>query len=481
MEHQAGTPSTRHAVVIGGSIAGLFSARVLLNHFDRVTLIERDALSPELSPPDPTDSASFRAGVPQSRHVHVLLTQGQRVLEQFFPGITADLTAAGAPSINWTADWRMLGLWGWFPRVSLDIVGVACSRVLLERFVFQRLQAHPQLTLLTGAQVQGLVTDAGSSRVTGVTVKQRNQPESFLEADLVVDASGRNSALPDWLKAIGYESPQETVINAFLGYATRWYRKPPNFQADWKGITLAPHPSQHTRGGTLYPVEGDRWIVTLGGMAAEQAPTDEAEFLEFARSLRDSSLYDAICQAEPLSPVYGYRRTENCWRHYERLKRLPDGLVAVGDAVCAFNPVYGQGMTVAALGASLLDQWLGQGAGKPGSLRFQQRLARVIANPWSMATAEDCRWPTTEGPRPNGLAALVQRYGDQVLLLATERQDVFETFVRVVHLIEPPTALFQPRIASQVLASFFDQRLRTKMRAGDGLNIPSAIKVANVA
>lgn len=463
MKHQAGKQPTHHAVVIGGSIAGLFAARVLLNHFEQVTLIERDHLEGETAPQSLPNSPTFRPGVPQSWHVHVLLTRGQRLLEQFFPGITAELAAAGAPTIDWTADWRMLGVWGWFPRIQSGLTGVACSRVLLEWVVYQRLKAYPNLTLLKGTQVKGVLMNADQSRVVGVKTNQQDQPIDSLEADLVVDASGRNSALPAWLQAIGYEAPRETVINSFLGYASRWYQRPKDFQSDWQGITLAPHPSQHSRGGTLYPVEGDRWVVTLGGMATDQAPTDEAAFLEFARSLRDSSLYDAIRQAEPLSPIYGYRRTENRWRHYERLHHLPEGFVAVGDAVCAFNPVYGQGMTVAALGALTLDQCLRQATGKQFTPRFQRQLARLITNPWRMATAEDCRWPTTEGPRPNWIAALLQRYGDQVVLLATERKDVFQTFAKVVHLIDPPTVLFHPRIAAQVLTSFFDKRLRSKM------------------
>lgn len=463
MSHQIAPQAKQHAIVIGGSIAGLFAARVLLNHFERVTLIERDPLNRDATTPDAPNAPSFRPGVPQSRHVHVLLTRGQRLLEQFFPGITAELTAAGVPTIDWTADWLMLGAWGWFPRISCGLKGFACSRILLEWTIYQQLQANPKLTILKGTQVKGVLTNADRSRVVGVTLRHREQGSDRLPADLVVDASGRNSALPTWLREMGYQSPQETVINAFLGYASRWYRQPPHWQADWKGITIAPHPSQHSRGGTLYPVEGDRWVVTLGGMATEQAPTDEAEFLEFARSLRDPSIYETMRQAEPLSPIYAYRRTENCWRHYERLPRLPEGIVAVGDAVCAFNPVYGQGMSVAAMGASTLDECLQRAPSDRLTPYFQRQLTRVIANPWAMATAEDCRWPTTEGTRPGGIEALMQRYGDQLVLLATEHHEVFQTFAQVIHFMAPPTALFQPHIAAPVLTSFFNPRLRSKM------------------
>jgi 2-polyprenyl-6-methoxyphenol hydroxylase-like FAD-dependent oxidoreductase len=447
-----------HAVVIGGSIAGLLAAKVLLNHFDRVTLIERDHLP---------DQPSFRPGVPQSQHVHVLLTQGQRLLEQLFPGLLGELNLAGAPTVNWTTDWCLLGLWGWFPRCQAGLIGVACSRVLLEWLIYRRLTAYKNLTIFQACQVKGLLSSPDQSRIIGVKVSQRHAqpqsgqlPDDSLVADLVVDASGRNSALPAWLTALGYAAPKETIINAFLGYASRWYQRPEGLQVDWQGITIAAQPTQHSRGGTLFPIEGDRWIVTLGGMGQEQPSTDEQGFLEFAGSLRNRLIYDAIKEAQPLSPVYSYRRTENRWRHYEHLSRLPDGIVAVGDSVCAFNPVYGQGMTVAALGALALDQCLktvdAHKLRSPGlTPQFQKQLAQIVANPWAMATAEDCRWATTEGPRPNCFASLLQAYSDQVVMLSTQEPAIFRTFAKVVHMVEPPTALFQPQIFVQALAHYF--------------------------
>jgi 2-polyprenyl-6-methoxyphenol hydroxylase-like FAD-dependent oxidoreductase len=461
MANSSSPVCNRQAVVIGGSIAGLVAAKVLLNHFQQVTLIERDRF-----PAQPT----FRPGVPQSQHVHALLVRGQRLLDQLFPGIVAELHHAGAPAVNWTADWQMLSLWGWFPQTTSDLNGVTVSRVLLEWLIYQRLQAFPNLTILEGCQVKGLLSTPDCTRVVGVNVHHPDPSSSdspsddAIAADLVVDASGRNSALPKWLIELGYEAPQETVINSFLGYASRWYQKPQPLQTNWKGMTLSAHPPEHSRGGVLFPVEGDRWIVTLGGMADDQPPTDEEGFLEFARRLRDPAIYDAIKDATPLSPVYGYRRTENCWRHYEQLTRLPEGIVALGDAVCAFNPVYGQGMTTAALGALTLDQCLTKCLTTNQQQRltpaFQKQLARVIATPWMMATAEDGRWHTTTGPRPKGVTRLVQRYMDQVIRLAVKRPALFRAFAHVIHLVEPPTTLFRPDIVAQVAASSLNGLLR---------------------
>jgi len=440
--------ASSRAIVIGSSIAGLLAARVLLDHFTEVVLIERDDVS------DPLQS---RPGVPQSQHVHVLLTQGQRLLEQLFPGLAAELTAAGAPTVEWTADWLMLGVWKWMPRCASGLSGRTCSRTLLEGLIRKRLLASPHLTLLTSCQVEGLLSSPESDRVTGVKLHGRKAANSIesLDAALVVDASGRNSTLPDWLEPIGYDAPPETVINAFLGYGSRWYQRPKDLEVDWQGITISAVKGITGRGGVLYPIEGDRWIVTLGGVGRDYPPTDEAGFLEFARSLRVPILYDLLKDAQPLSPIYSYRRTENCWRHYERLQRFPDGIVAIGDAVCAFNPVYGQGMTTAALGAMTLDRCLKQSQSPKGlPLRFHQQLARILNTPWLMATGEDSRWSTTEGAKPRRSDRWVQQYLDRVTVLMQDSPALLKTFAAVVHLVKPPTVLFAPNIVLQVLASY---------------------------
>ena len=432
------------AIVIGGSMAGLLAARVLLDHFTEVVLIERD---------DVLISQTARSGVPQSHHAHVLLTQGQRLLEQLFPGLAAELTTAGAPTVEWTADWLMLGVRKWLPRCQSGLSGRTCSRTLLEGMIRQRLLAYPNLTLLPNCQVEGLLSEV--TRVTGVKLRQRDAVESVvdsLNAALVVDASGRNSALPQWLAQLGYSSPSETTINAFLGYASRWYQRPENLEVDWQGITISAVEGVNSRGAVLYPIEHNQWIVTLGGVGRDYPPTDEAGFLEFARSLRVPILYDLLKEAQPLSPIYSYRRTENCWRHYERLQRFPDGIVAIGDAVCVFNPVYGQGMTTAALGAMTLDRVLNQSKSSSGfGLRFHKQLAQILHTPWLMATGEDSRWSTTEGAKPNWRDRVVQKYVDRVSMLMQDNPTLLTAFAEVVHMVKPPTALFMPNILLQVL------------------------------
>ena len=214
----------------------------------------------------------------------------------------------------------------------------------------------------------------------------------------------------------------------------------------------------------MHPIEGERWIVTLGGVGRDYPPTDEAGFLEFARSLRVPLLYDLLKDAQPLSPIYSYRRTENCWRHYERLQRLPDGVVAIGDAVCVFNPVYGQGMTTAALGAITLDRCLKQSQLPKGfPLRFHKQLAQILKTPWLMATGEDSRWSTTVGAKPGRSDRWVQKYLDRVTVLMQDNPVLLKTFAEVVHMVKPPTVLFAPNIVLQVLASY-GKRLPTEIK-----------------
>ncbi|MEL6223581.1 MAG: 2-polyprenyl-6-methoxyphenol hydroxylase-like oxidoreductase [Cyanobacteria bacterium J06627_8] len=440
------SPQT-HAVVMGGSIAGLLAARVLLNHFERVTLLERDQFPDQPIP---------RAGVPQGYHVHALLMQGQQILEKLFPGIIQELIQSGAMSMDWIADWKFLGIDGWLEQHQSGLNGLSCTRLLLEWQVRQRLMVNQRLHLRSGAVVQGLTIDEQpNSRITGVSLRGTSddaEPEWF-DADLVVDATGRNSKLPQWLASLGYEKPPETTVNSFLGYASRWYRQPK--EAIAQGIIISSKPGETTRGGVCYPVEGDRWIVTLSGISGDHPPDDEAGFLAFAKSLRDSSLHTAIQSAEPCSPIRSYRRTENQWRHYEQLNAMPQGIVALGDAVCCFNPVYGQGMTAAAIGAMTLNECLQHTSGTPQRSRweqaFQQRLAKALETPWFMATGEDFRWEQTQGQRPGWPTTLLQGYFDRVLKLSETNANAHRAFIEVAHLIKSPTVLFTPRLLWDML------------------------------
>lgn len=434
------------AVVIGGSMAGLLTARVLAGHFERVTVVERDHFP---------DGPTFRKGVPQSRHLHILLARGLEIISRFFPGIDEDLLAKGATSVEWPREVLWLTARGWSDRFATGIRILCGSRELVEWSVRRRLAAVDNVRFLTGRDVTGLLASAGGRQVAGVRLRTRPSaegetgPVEELRAGLVVDASGRNSRAPEWLAELGYARPVETKVNSFLGYASRYYAIPPGFDADWRILYLMSQPPANARAGALFPMEGNHWIVTLAGAGRDYPPTDEDGFLAFARSLRSPLLYETIRHAEPLTPIHGYQRTENQRRFYETLPRMPERFLVTGDAICAFNPIYGQGMTAAAHGALALDRLLREGAGDDLTglpLRVLREVTNVNAGAWLVATGEDLRYPTTEGGERSFQTRLTHRYLDRVVGAATKDQTVNRAFGNVLQLVAPPTSLFRPRI-----------------------------------
>ncbi|MBC8097970.1 MAG: FAD-dependent monooxygenase [Armatimonadetes bacterium] len=436
-----------HALVIGGSMAGLLAARVLSDHFDRVTIIDRDTLP---------QSADLRGGVPQARHLHTLLIKGQQIIEGLFPGFTESLCESGAVKFRWGLDTNFVTTGGTLKHYDSGIDGISFGRASLEWVVRQRVQSIRNINFVTGTVVEHLLTDASGSTVTGVQLAaRRGDAREALVADLVVDASGRGSKAPEWLASIGYPTPTETVINAHTAYATRWYQAPA--QPSFEGITYAiqPRPAQGlNRGGGLMMIEDNQWVITLTGAGGDLPPTDDAGFLEYARSLATPALYDAIKDAQPISPIYGYRRLENRMRHYEKLPRRPENFIITGDAAIAFNPIYGQGMTAAALDAEVLQALLGkhnvrQLNGFAG--QFQARLFQAMQGPWLMATGEDLRYPSVEGAKPGIMTRMIHGYFDLVSVAMAHDTVVTHRFLEVMNLIKQPAALLYPDMVLRVL------------------------------
>ena len=441
----------KHAIVVGGGIAGLLAARVLADHFEQVSLIERDHY-----PQEPV----LRPGVPQGHHIHVLLLRGQQILENLFPGIMDKLLAQGAVKCDFADDYIYRVWSGWLPQAPSRLQGYTCTRLLIEWQVLQELLKDERVQIIEGHEVVGLVASNDKQAVTGVRLRERTRTVPVdseitqISADLVVDASGRSSHAGQWLEALGYEPPTEEVVNAFLGYATRRYAPPVDLQRTWKGMGIFSNPPENLRLGVIWPIEGDCWMVGLMGAGKDYPSTEEDAFLEFTKGLSDIALYEAVKDAHPLSPIYGYRQTENRLRHFERLKRQPEGFVVLGDACCAFNPVYGQGMSVAALGAVALDESIRhtEGRGLMGLPRdFQRKLAQVNELPWQLATASDYRVPNVEGGKLDWATKLQHRYFDGITSLLPTEKAVGETFADVVHMVQPPTALFHPAFVMKVL------------------------------
>jgi len=437
-----------HAVVIGGSMAGLLAARVLSDHFEQVTIIERDKLPQEVAP---------RKGVPQGQHVHALLAKGAVILTELFPDLFESLTHDGAIRFTPT-DIRLYQLGAWNTLFPSSIHLYSQSRPFLEHYVRNSLAARANVRFLDTYEVTRLLSNADHSRITGVSLRYRGaeQREEELAADLVVDASGRGSRTPQWLVSLGYALVKETSVKVDVGYATRIYRLPSHTPIDWKMLMISASPPYGRRAGVMSLIEGDRWMVTLISLMHDYLPDDEDGFREHARSLPQPDLYEAIKEAEPLTPILTYRYSANRWRHYERMPRLPEGFVILGDAVCSFNPAYGQGMTVAALEAKVLDTCLLQqqrSANKQGSSfapRFQKAIAKVVEWPWQMATSVDRRYLETVGEQ-TWIIRLLNWYTLRISQLTTSNPLVADRFSQVAHLLKPPTVLFDPRIVWAVL------------------------------
>jgi 2-polyprenyl-6-methoxyphenol hydroxylase-like FAD-dependent oxidoreductase len=392
-----------------------------------------------------------------------LLGRGQELLEHYFRGIVEELLDAGAVPIEVPQDVLALSKYGWGPREGDALHALSASRELLDFHVRHRLGTSSSVTFVENTEVTGLIADG--SRITAIRIRRRPartaHADDLDEADaptmaasFVVDASGRDSNTPRELVALGFQAPRETEIISRAGYSSRYYAIPRGFRADWKLLFFFPG-SDLPRGGVLFPVDGDRWLVTLIGVGGDYPPTDPAGFLEFARALRSPLIHNVIKDAEPLSPIHGYRRTENHLRRYELVKPWPERFAVLGDAACAFNPIYGQGITVCALQAHELDKCLAEArtGGMAGiGIRVQQRVAGTTAFPWRVATSADLEYPTTQGTRPRGLAAVVRLYLDRLQRVSQRDPVVASAFRRVTQLLAPPAALFAPGVAARVLA-----------------------------
>jgi 2-polyprenyl-6-methoxyphenol hydroxylase-like FAD-dependent oxidoreductase len=431
------------AIVVGGSLAGLLAAKVLADHVGSVTVIERDRLPV---------TVQGRKGVPHGRQLHALMEGGQRAVEQLLPGFTDALLATGAVPMRVPEDLAWLTPAGWARPFPAAGTMISASRPLIEWHVRCRVLADPRITLRQAAEVTGLLVNAGA--VTGVRILNRDTGAvAELAADLVVDASGRGSTAPQWLTELGYPAPAEEEIASGIGYATRIFARPVARPGRPIGTYLQAAPPHHNRMGIMFPIEGDRLIVSVGGAGGDHAPTDDAGWREFAASLRSPLISAWLADAEPLSPVFAYRRTSNVRRRYERLHRRPAGFLVLGDAACAFNPIYGQGMSVAALSALALREELAAGRGRRRDLaaRVQRRAAKVAAGAWLLATAEDLRFPTTTGARANVVTRLQHRYLDRVVARATEHQPTNAAFTQVLTMTSPPTRLFAPGVVAAAL------------------------------
>lgn len=439
------TPRT-HAVVIGASVAGLLAARALADCFERVTVLERETLP---AGPEP------RKGVPQGHHIHLLLRSGADAIETLYPGFFRELAEQGGVSVDFSTPegaWFQHGVW---KRRPLEHLVVHCqTRPFLEQHLRTRLAHVSNVKIIEQCRAVRLELNPDRSRVTGVFTKSSgegapSEAEELIKTDLLVDASGRNSPTPKWLESEGFAQPEETAVAVRIGYASRFYEAPVR---DRKALAVYARAPVSTKSGVVFPVEGNRWIVTLMGCLGDYPPIDDEGFLAFARQLDDSAVYDWLQTAKPLGPAVPYRYPSQVRRRYQGLTRFPEGLLLSGDALCSFNPIYGQGMSVCALEALALRDCLRKEAAGGGPLwkAFFNSAARITEGPWSIATGADFLHPRVEGQRPPG-AALRNWYLDRVLKATGRDPRVSTCFFEIIHLLRKPSALFRPDLLVRVL------------------------------
>jgi flavin-dependent dehydrogenase len=435
-------------VVLGASLAGLLAARVLAETFETVTLVDRDVLPEDVAP---------RRGVPQGWQTHGLLAGGRAVFEDFFPGLTDELVDCGAAIGDVVAGARWINDGHRFARSPSTLRALTFSRPLLEDRVRRRVRALPRVTESPPTTVLDLCL--ADRRVTAVQLRDRaTGQEQVIETDLVVDATGRGSRLPTWLDAHGYARPPESVVEGNLVYTTwRFPREKDDLDGDIAVLISAT--VTQPRFGAAFAVEGGRWEVTAGSYGGDTASaTDWTAFCEYTLSLVAPDIAQLLADRKPVGTGRVHRFPAGRRRHYEKLAAFPEGLLVIGDALASLNPVYGQGMTVAALEAQTLRAVLAEGTdGLAG--RFFPQAARVIDVPWGLASSADLRLPQVPGARPLQLR-LVNAYIARVLASAATDATVAEAFLRVAHAIDRPETLMRPAVASRVLRARLQARRR---------------------
>ena len=428
----------RRVVILGSSLGGLLAARALSHRFGRVTLVERDRFP-----------AGFeqRKGVPQGRHTHGLLSSGYRVIEEFFPGIGGELVECGALLGDAMWDSRYVIGGQLLRKASSQLCSIGVNRPLLEGQVRRRSLALPNVEAVEDCDVLGLDGDAG--RIRGVRILRRadKSAEEHLDADLVVDATGRGSRMPAWLTSLGLEAPEEERVRVGVSYTTGIFpRREDQVGGDRVLIVGAAPPNRHC--GVAVAFERDRWIVTLASYLGEHVPSDPAGFAASARRLPSPIIHELVRDQNPLEPLVTAKFPHSQRRRYERLARFPEGLLVFGDALCSFNPIYGQGMSVAALEAKLLRGLVQTG----GSVwqRFFSGAASIIDNPWAITVGNDLRFEEVEGARTRAWQ-WTNAYMRRLLNAATVDATVATAFISVTHLVAPPASLFAPGIVARVL------------------------------
>ena len=439
----------KQAVVIGAGMGGLVAAGAVADYFEQVIVVERDAL--------PT-SALPRTGTPQAQHTHALLAGGTLALESLFPGFTAALTEAGAVSYRAAFDvFAEVPGFDPFPQRDLGLKNHSMSRPLIEYTVRQQLSKRRNVEFRERCRVDQIVMANGKGgAVSGVRLADRNGSGGTFAADLVVDSSSRGSLSLAALRATDHQVPEETTIGIDMAYATGVFSIPDDASRQWKGVATFPRAPADRRGALMLPIEGNRWILSLGGAHGDAPPGDLNGFLASAKELRTQTIYIAIKDAKLVGEIVRFKFPESVWRHFERLDPFPRGLLPFGDVICRFNPVYGQGMTVAAKEACVLRDLLAARSLERDPLEglaqtFFAEIQEVLDTPWATAAAADFVYPETRGDRPADFENML-KFGRAMVALAARDPDVHKLRLEVLNLLKPRSVFRDPDFVARVRA-----------------------------
>lgn len=431
----------RRAMVIGASMSGLLAARVLSECFSEVVLLERDAL-PERAAP--------RKGTPQAVQPHGLLARGRQILDELFPGFTEALVAQGGLSGDIGTEVAVDANGSRFARSTAGIDGLAVSRLSIEAELRRRVRALPGVRLLT--EVDALAPIHEDGRIVGVRWQRRDgSAAETMAAALVVDCSGRGSRGPAWLREWGYAPPTEERVEIGLAYTSAYFKRapgqPPLACVIGAATAALPRPSILIAQEPLQDGQ-PRWVAGVGGYAGDHVEATREAMAERARQIHNPEIAELADRGEMIGEPMCYSFPHSQWRHYERLRRFPAGYLAMGDALASFNPIYGQGMTVAACEALTLRAALAKG---PDGLapRFFRAAAQVIDVPWRLAVGGDLALPQVPGPRPFPVN-LINAYVARVQRVAVHDAVVAAAFVKVMHMLAPPPSLFAPTVLWRV-------------------------------
>ena len=435
----------QQAIVLGGSLAGLLAAKVLSQHYAQVTIIEKDTVHRQ---------PEARKGQPQTRHLHGLLPRGLQVMCKYFPGLLEELNSYGAKVVDFANSMNWFCYGAYRKSFCMGIKGAFVSRPLLEHIIRERVLALPNVHLVDNITAKHFIATGDKHKITGVVTEEKNTGQTQSHAaQLVIDTTGRGSQTPKWLQELGYGEISVSEVRVYVGYTTRMYQRDPGDQRGETWMVCTPQAPSEKRFGGAFPIEGNKWLVTVGGWHGDHAPTENSGYLEFVKSLPNPNLYDIVSKSAPLSEFFQYKFPLSVRRHYEKLHHFPKGFLVLGDAFSSFNPIYGQGMSAAALQAEVLDQLLQDKVPEKEFAKvFFKRSKKIVDTIWELATGEDFRYPQTIGSRPPGIK-LINKYVAHVHRATTKDEVVCGAFLKVISLLKPPASLFHPKILWRVMSA----------------------------